>query len=158
MRVTLVCIGKIKEKFYKEAISEYLKRLSKYINLEIIELPDEKAPETLKPAEEEIVKINEGKRILKAVKGSVIIALAIEGQKMSSVQFSNFFSDNMVNGKSSFCFIIGGSLGLSREVLKTADYLISFSDMTFPHQLMRIIFLEQLYRANRIIKNEPYHK
>lgn len=159
MKVTIACVGKIKEKYFTDAIAEYSKRLSRYISLEITEVTDEKCPETLSDKEAEIVKNAEGERLLKAIKDtSFVIALAIDGKKYDSVGFSNLFSSSMVNGISHITFVIGGSLGLSDKVLKRADSKISFSDMTFPHQLMRVILLEQTYRAYRIIKNEPYHK
>lgn len=158
MRISIVCVGKIKEKYFSSAIDEYLKRLSKYVNLEIIEVSDEKAPETLSIAQEEIVKEQEGKRILKNIKEGFVIALAINGKMFSSEDFTAFISDKMVRGISHIYFIIGGSLGLHNEVIKRADYLLSFSKMTFPHQLMRVILLEQIYRTQKIMKNEPYHK
>jgi 23S rRNA (pseudouridine1915-N3)-methyltransferase len=159
MRVTIACVGKIKEKYFVDAIKEYSKRLSRYITLEIVEVADEKCPETLSDKEAEQVKAAEGERLLKAIKdGSYVIALAIDGKKYDSVGFSKLFSDGMVNGISHITFVIGGSLGLADKVLKRADSKMSFSDMTFPHQLMRVILLEQTYRAYRIIKNEPYHK
>lgn len=159
MKVTIACVGKIKEKYFTDAIAEYSKRLSRYITLEIAEVADEKCPETLSSKEEEQVKDSEGARLLKVIKeGSLVIALAIDGKKYDSVGFSGLFSEGMVRGVSHITFVIGGSLGLSDRVLKRADSKISFSDMTFPHQLMRVILLEQVYRAYRIIKNEPYHK
>lgn len=159
MKVTVACVGRIKEKYFTDAINEYAKRLSRYITLEIAEVADEKCPETLSDKEAEAVKAAEGARLLKVIKsGSYVIALAIDGKKYDSVGFSRLFSDSMVSGISHITFVIGGSLGLSKEVLDRADRKISFSDMTFPHQLMRVILLEQVYRAYRIIKNEPYHK
>ncbi len=159
MKVTVACVGKIKEKYFTDAINEYAKRLSRYITLEIAEVADEKCPETLSDKEAEAVKAAEGARLLKVIKpGSHVIALAIDGKKYDSMEFSRLFSDSMVGGISHITFVIGGSLGLSKEVLSRADGRISFSDMTFPHQLMRVILLEQIYRAYRIIKNEPYHK
>lgn len=158
MKIVIVCVGKIREKYFRDAVLEYSKRLGKYVNLEIVEVADEKAPETLSGAEEEIVKNKEGEKIFKSVKKGYNVALALEGQKMTSVGFSEFISRSMVRGINQINFIVGGSLGLSDNVLKTADVLLSFSDMTFPHQLMRVILLEQIYRAYRIIHNEPYHK
>ena len=159
MKITIACDGKIKEKYFADAIAEYSKRLSRYVTLEIAEVADEKCPESLSSKEELAVKEAEGERLLKAIKeDSLIIALAIDGKKYDSVGFSRFFADNMVGGVSHITFVIGGSLGLSHKVLKKANGKISFSDMTFPHQLMRVILLEQIYRAYRIIKNEPYHK
>ncbi len=158
MKIVVVCVGKIKEKYFRDAVSEYSKRLGKYVNLEIIEAADEKAPENLSGAEEEIVKGKEGERVLRALKGGYTVVLAIGGKKMTSVEFSDFIRKSMVRGISQINFVIGGSLGLSKSVLESADILLSFSDMTFPHQLMRVILLEQIYRAQRIMKNEPYHK
>lgn len=158
MKVTIVCVGKIKEGFFRDAIEEYKKRLSKYITLEIIEVADEKAPEGLSKALENEVKAKEGSKILKVLKDGFKVALAINGKQMKSELFAQFFEKSMVNGISHIYFIIGGSLGLSDEVLKNADLLLSFSEMTFPHQLMRVILLEQIYRAQRIMKGEPYHK
>ena len=159
MKITVACVGRIKEKYFTAAIEEYSKRLSRYIKLEIAEVADEKCPEALSKKEEEIVKNNEGERLLKVIKeDSCVIALAIDGKKYDSVGFSELFSGSMVKGISHITFVIGGSLGLSDRVLERADSKISFSDMTFPHQLMRVILLEQIYRAYRIIKNEPYHK
>lgn len=158
MKISVICVGKIKEKYFIDAINEYAKRLSKYINLNIIEVNDEKCPESLSEAEEENVKIAEGSRILNKIKDGYVVALAIDGKQMKSEELSAFISDKMVRGVSHIYFIIGGSLGLSNEVLNTADFKLSFSKMTFPHQLMRVVLLEQIYRAERIMKNEPYHK
>lgn len=159
MRVTIACVGRIKEKYFTDAIKEYSKRLSRYVTLDIAEVADEKCPETLSAKEAEAVKDAEGERLMKVIKpGSYVIALAIEGKKYDSPGFSRLFSDSMVGGVSHITFVIGGSLGLSSGVLNRADSKISFSDMTFPHQLMRVILLEQIYRVFRIIKNEPYHK
>lgn len=158
MKITIACVGKIKEKYFTDAIKEYSKRLSKYVDLVITEVPDEKAPENMSNAQMVKVKEIEGERLLKVVKDSFVVALAIDGKKLASEGFSEFVSDKMVRGVSHITFVIGGSLGLSDEVLKRADYKLSFSDMTFPHQLMRVVLLEQIYRAYRIMKNEPYHK
>lgn len=158
MKISIICVGKIKEKFFALAIDEYLKRLSKYAKVNIIEITDEKAPENLSPMQEEIVKNKEGEKILKNIKDEFVIALCIDGNSFDSVQFANFIQKNMNNGISHISFIIGGSLGLSKNVIKRANFKISFSKMTFPHQLMRIILLEQIYRAQKILKNEPYHK
>lgn len=158
MKITIACVGKVKEKYFTDAIKEYTKRLSKYINLDIAEVADEKAPENMSNAQVIKVKETEGERLLKVFKDSFVVALVINGEKLTSEGFSEFISDKMVRGISHITFVIGGSLGLSNEVLKRADYKLSFSDMTFPHQLMRVILLEQIYRACRIMKNEPYHK
>ena len=159
MKVSIVCVGRLKEKYWQMAVDEYSKRLSKYVKLDIIEVSDEKAPETLSPAQELIVKKTEGEKILKNIKsGAYVIALAIDGKMMGSEELSNFLNETMVRGAGHIVFVIGGSLGLSDEVLQRADYKLSFSKMTFPHQMMRVILLEQFYRAIKIMKNEPYHK
>lgn len=159
MKITLITVGKIKEKYFTDAIKEYAKRLSRYCKLEIIELEDEKTPDRASEAEERQIKEKEGERILKAIKdGSYTIALAIEGKKKASEQLAAEIERLGIQGKSHISFIIGGSLGLDERVLKRADEWLSFSDMTFPHQLMRVILLEQIYRSYRIIQNEPYHK
>lgn len=158
MKITIACVGKIKEKYFTDAINEYAKRLSRYVTLNIAEVPDEKAPENMSPAQMEQVKEIEGERLNKVIKDGYVVALAINGKKMTSESFADFISDTMVKGASHITFVIGGSLGLSDKMLKRADFKLSFSDMTFPHQLMRVVLLEQIYRANRIMKNEPYHK
>ncbi len=158
MKISIICVGKIKEKFFNLAIDEYLKRLSKYAKINIIEVLDEKAPENISLAEEEIIKQKEANKILKNIKDEFVVALCIDGKQLDSIEFSNFIQKNMNNGISHILFIIGGSLGLHSSVLERANFKISFSKMTFPHQLMRVILLEQIYRAERILKNEPYHK
>lgn len=159
MKITIICVGKIKEKFYQEAIKEYSKRLSRYTKLDIVEVADEKTEEQSTEVEINIVKDKEGERILKAIKDDgYVVCLAIEGKQLDSVELSEKMSNLFVTGKSNIYFIIGGSLGLSNDVLKRADMKLSFSKMTFPHQLMRVILLEQIYRGFRIMNNEPYHK
>jgi 23S rRNA (pseudouridine1915-N3)-methyltransferase len=159
MKITLLTVGKIKEKYFTDAIKEYSKRLSRYCKLEIIEVADEKTPDKASEALEEQIKEKEGKRLLSYLKeDAYVIALAIEGKMLTSVELANKIEKLGVSGKSHIIFVIGGSLGLSKEVLKKADYLLSFSPMTFPHQLMRVILLEQIYRSYRIMMNEPYHK
>lgn len=159
MRITLICVGKLKEKYLIQGVEEYVKRLGRYCTMELIELPDEKTPDNASEAMENIIKKKEGERILKALKeDSYCIALAIEGNMLSSEELADKINSLGISGKSHISFVIGGSLGLSLEVLKRADYKLSFSRMTFPHQLMRMILLEQIYRAYRIISNEPYHK
>jgi 23S rRNA (pseudouridine1915-N3)-methyltransferase len=159
MNITVISVGKLKEKYLKEAIQEYSTRLTKYCKLDIIEVSDEKAPENMSAAEEDIVKLKEGQAILKHIKDDAyVVALAIQGKQLSSEKFAALISDLGLRGKSNIAFVIGGSLGLSEEVLKRADYHLSFSAMTFPHQLMRVILLEQVYRGFRIMKGEPYHK
>ncbi|WP_313526552.1 23S rRNA (pseudouridine(1915)-N(3))-methyltransferase RlmH [Anaerotignum sp.] len=159
MRVTVVCVGKLKEAYWRGAVDEYSKRLSRYLKLEIVELPDEKAPETMSPAQEDEVRQKEGLRILKVIKEDAFaVALAIEGKSLSSEDLATFMEEKAVRGVSHIVFIIGGSLGLSDEVMKRADFALSFSPMTFPHQMMRVILLEQIYRAEKINRKEPYHK
>lgn len=158
MKINVICVGKIKEKYFTMAIDEYFKRLGKYVKLSIIEVDDEKAPDNLSPKDELIIKKKEGVRILKKIKTDFVVSLDINGKTFDSVEFSNFFVSNMTNGVSSISFIIGGSIGLYDEVLKASNLLLSFSPMTFPHQLMRVILLEQIYRSFRIIGGEPYHK
>lgn len=159
MKISLICLGKLKEKYLKMGIDEYSKRLGRYCTLEIIQLPDEKTPDNASDATNNAIKKKEGERILRSIKdGSYCIVLAIEGKMLSSEELADNMEKLCVTGKSHISFIIGGSLGLSDEVLNRADYQLSFSKMTFPHQLMRVIFLEQIYRAYRIINNEPYHK
>lgn len=159
MNISLITVGKIKEKYLKDAINEYSKRLSRYCKLEIIELQDEKTPDNASGKEELQIKAKEGEAILKSIKDNMfVVALAIEGKMLSSEEFADFIKDAGIKGNSSIAFIIGGSLGLSKEVLNRADYKLSFSKMTFPHQLMRVILLEQVYRGFRINYGEPYHK
>lgn len=159
MKISLICVGKLKEKFLTMGIDEYKKRLGRYCTLDIIELPDEKTPDNAGPAMEEAIKKKEGDRILRALKDdSYCIALAIKGNSLSSEELADHLDKQFILGKSHISFIIGGSLGLSDEVLKRVDFQLSFSRMTFPHQLMRLILLEQIYRAYRIMNNEPYHK
>lgn len=159
MRITVVAVGKLKEKFYTEAVSEYAKRLSRYCKLEIIQTPDEKTPDQASQALERQIREKEGERILAGIKeGAYVIALAIEGSTLDSVELSDKINSLGVSGISHIVFVIGGSLGLSDLVLKRSDYKLSFSRLTFPHQLMRVILLEQVYRGFRIMNGEPYHK
>ncbi|MCC3870018.1 23S rRNA (pseudouridine(1915)-N(3))-methyltransferase RlmH [Terrisporobacter mayombei] len=159
MRISIVCVGKIKEKYLKLGIDEFSKRLSKYCKLEVIELDDEKAPENLSDKEMLMIKDKEGKKILSKIKdNSHVIALAIDGKNLSSEELADTIDSLGVRGTSHIVFVIGGSLGLSDEVLRRANYKLSFSKMTFPHQLMRLILLEQIYRSYRINNGEPYHK
>lgn len=159
MKITIVCVGKIKETYFTMGIEEYKKRLSKYCKLEIIEVLDEKTPEKASEAEELQIKQKEAERLKKYVKeGAYVIALAIQGDQLDSIQFAQKIQKIGVDGKSHIIFIIGGSLGLEDGILKQSDFLLSFSKMTFPHQMMRMILLEQVYRGYRIINGEPYHK
>lgn len=159
MKITILAVGKVKESYFRDGIAEYLKRLSKYAKMEVIEVNDEKTPDNASEKEELLIKQKEGGRLLKSMKeDAYTIALAIDGKKIDSVSFSDKIDKLGVSGTSHIQFVIGGSLGLADEVLKKADMKLSFSDMTFPHQLMRLILCEQIYRSYRIIHNEPYHK
>ncbi|MCY9150893.1 23S rRNA (pseudouridine(1915)-N(3))-methyltransferase RlmH [Bacillus haynesii] len=159
MNISIVAIGKLKEKYLKQGIDEYIKRLSAYAKVDIIEMPDEKAPENLSDQDMKIVKDKEGERILSKISPDAhVIALAIEGKMKSSEELADNMDRLATYGKSKVNFVIGGSLGLSDAVLKRANEKLSFSRMTFPHQLMRLILLEQVYRAFRINRGEPYHK
>lgn len=159
MNINIICVGKVKESFYRDAISEFTKRLSKYCKVNIYEVADEKTPDKASEAEENKILLKEGERIQKHMKeDDYVFALAIEGKKYDSVSFANEIEKLGIQGNSTIDFIIGGSLGIDANIKKRADRLISFSDMTFPHQLMRVILLEQIYRGFRIINNEPYHK
>ena len=159
MEIRIVTVGKIKEKYLKDAIAEYSKRLSKYCKLEIIEVADEKTPDAASETVERQIRQKEGERILKHIKeDSYVITLEIGGAMLDSVAFAKKIENLGVQGKSHITFIIGGSIGLGEEVLKKSDYALSFSKMTFPHQLMRVILLEQIYRSYRINFSEPYHK
>ncbi len=159
MNISIITIGKLKEKYLKLGIDEYLKRLSTYAKVDVIELPDEKAPENLSEIEMEQVKDKEGERILAKISDDThVIALAIEGKMKSSEQLAKDLDQLATYGKSKIAFIIGGSLGLSKQVMNRSNDTLSFSKMTFPHQLMRLILLEQVYRAYRINRGEPYHK
>ena len=160
MNISIVSVGRIKEKYFKDAISEYEKRLKPYVKLKIFEVNDEKAPENLSKKELEIVKDREADRILKKIKeNSYIISLEIEGKSLSSEKFSKLIKDQMTYGMGKdLVFVIGGSNGLSKKISDKADYKLSPSKMTFPHKLMRLILIEQIYRAYKIINNEPYHK
>lgn len=159
MQITIISVGKLKEKYLVEGISEYLKRLSSYARMEIIEIADEKAPENLSFAEEQQVKKKEGERILAKISSDTyVIALAIEGKQRTSEDLATMMNSLGTYGKSRITFVIGGSLGLSEDVMKRANDKLSFSKMTFPHQLMKLILVEQIYRSFRIIKGEPYHK
>lgn len=159
MKMTIACVGKIKEKFYTMAVDEYVKRLSAYANIEIKQVEDEKTPDNASPAQEEQIKNTEAQRLMKVINSSsYVITLDIGGKQLDSVELSRFIDDTLTRGSSHLTFVIGGSLGLGAEVKKRADFSLSFSKMTFPHQLMRVILLEQLYRAQRISHNQPYHK
>ena len=159
MKITLVTVGKIKEKFFEDAMAEYSKRLSRYCKLEIIQVADEKTPDKASDVVETQIKDKEGERILANIKDDAyVIALAIEGKMLDSEELAEKIGQLGVSGVSQIVFVIGGSLGLSKNVMKRADYALSFSRMTCPHQLMRVILLEQIYRGYRILNNQPYHK
>ena len=159
MKITVITVGKIKEKYLRDAIAEYAKRLSRYCKLEIIEVADEKTPDQASETVEEQIRDKEGERILKYIRDDMyVITLEIGGKMVSSEELADKINMLGIRGQSSVAFVIGGSIGLGREVLKRSDYALSFSKMTFPHQLMRVILLEQVYRSYRIINREPYHK
>lgn len=159
MKITLLTVGKIKEKYFTEAVKEYSKRLSRYCKLEIIEVADEKTPDRASEHEENLIRAKEGERLRKYMKdGAYVISLAIQGKQYSSETFSKKIHDLGLQGESHIIFIIGGSIGIQQEILDQSRELISFSKMTFPHQMMRVILLEQIYRAYRIMNGEPYHK
>ena len=159
MKITLITVGKIKEKYLKDAIAEYSKRLSRYCKLEIIEVADEKTPDNASETEADGIRDKEGERILKYVKDDAyVVTLEIKGKLLTSEELAEKIDKLGIQGTSHIIFIIGGSIGLGKEVLKRSDYALSFSKMTFPHQLMRVILLEQIYRSYRIISHEPYHK
>lgn len=159
MKITILTVGKIKEKFFEQAVAEYSKRLSRYCKLEIIQVADEKTPDGASETVEEQIKEKEGNRILAQIKeDAYVIALAIEGKMLDSVELSEKLEKLGISGVSHIVIVIGGSLGLSKEVMQRADFSLSFSKMTFPHQLMRVIALEQIYRAYRIMNHQPYHK
>lgn len=159
MKITILTVGKVKEKFYRQAIEEFEKRLSRYCKLDIIEVNDEKTPDNASEKEELMIKEKEGERLLRYIRDTdYVCALAIEGKQIDSLELSAKINQLGISGISSIVFIIGGSLGLAERILKRADYKLSFSKMTFPHQLMRVILLEQVYRSFRIMNGEPYHK
>ena len=159
MKITVITVGKIKEKYLEDAIAEYSKRLSRYCKLEIIQVADEKTPDRASEVVETQIKDKEGERLLSHIKDTAyVVALAIEGKMISSEELAELIDGLGVRGESHIQFVIGGSLGLSKKVMKRADYALSFSKMTFPHQLMRVILLEQIYRSYRIVNGEPYHK
>lgn len=159
MKITLITVGKIKEKYLKDAISEYTKRLGKYCRLEIIEVEDEKTAEHAKDGLDELVRAREACRIIRYIRqDAFVITLEISGKQLSSEELAEKIEALGIQGKSHIIFIIGGSIGLGKEVLEKSDFALSFSRMTFPHQLMRVVLLEQIYRSFRIINGEPYHK
>lgn len=159
MKVTIIAVGKLKEKYLKQGIEEYTKRLKKYTNFTIVEVADEQAPENLSQSEMTAVKEKEGVRILSKVKETdYVYTLVIQGKKVSSEEIAQSMDQAMLHGKSSLVFVIGGSLGLSEEVIKRSDEQLSFGNITLPHQLIRLVLSEQIYRGFRIMRGEPYHK
>lgn len=159
MSIKIIAVGKLKEKYLKSGIDEYLKRMKSYSKVEIVEVPDEQAPENLSDKDLEIVKTKEGERILSKIKKEdFVINLEIGGKLLSSEELAELIEKSQLDGRDSIVFIIGGSNGLSKEVIQRGDFSLSFSKMTFPHQLMRLILIEQVYRGYRIINNHPYHK
>ncbi|NMM96846.1 50S rRNA methyltransferase [Bifidobacterium sp. DSM 109960] len=159
MQIDIICVGKVKEQYLRDAIAEYSKRLSRYCKLNILEVADEKTPEHASEGVERQIKAKEGERIAKHIKpGAYVIALAIDGQQVTSEGFARKIDQLGIQGVSHIQFVIGGSIGMDDEILRKANYKLSFSKMTFPHQLMRVILLEQVYRAYKINAHEPYHK
>ena len=159
MNITIIAVGKLKEKYLEHAIDEYKKRLGRYCKLDIIEVPDEKTPDNASEKEEDQIRDREGKRIMSKIRDNAfVIAMDLKGKSLSSVEFSELLDNCGTYGNSNIMFVIGGSLGISEEVLKRADYKLCFSKMTFPHQLFRVMLMEQIYRGFRISNGEPYHK
>ncbi|MGW9920059.1 23S rRNA (pseudouridine(1915)-N(3))-methyltransferase RlmH [Staphylococcus hominis] len=159
MKITILAVGKLKEKYWKQAIAEYEKRLGAYSKIEMIEVPDEKAPETMSDKEIEKVKEKEGQRLLAKIKPqATVITLEIQGKMLSSEGLAKELQQRMTQGQSDFVFVIGGSNGLHQDVLNRSNYALSFSKMTFPHQMMRVVLIEQVYRAFKIMRGEAYHK
>lgn len=159
MHIDIICVGKVKEQYLRDAIAEYSKRLGRYCKLNILEVADEKTPEHASEGVERQIKAKEGERIAKHIKpGAYVIALAIDGQQVTSEGFARKIDQLGIQGVSHIQFVIGGSIGMDDAILRQANYKLSFSKMTFPHQLMRVILLEQVYRAYKINAHEPYHK
>lgn len=159
MKIRILCVGKLKEKYMREAVEEYRKRLTRYVNIEFVEVADEKTPDGASPKEEKKIRDSEGERLLKHIgENDHVVVLALDGQMYDSVDFSKKLNEYGLTGKSTVDYVIGGSLGLGEAVFARADESVSFSKMTFPHQLMRVILLEQIYRGYRIMRGEPYHK
>lgn len=158
MTVRILCVGKLKERYFEDACAEFQKRLGRFCNFEIVEVPDEKAPESLHPKDELLVLDKEGKRLMRAIgEKDFVVALAIDGRQMTSEAFAAFLEEKEIEARP-LTFVIGGSLGLSNEVYACADMRLSFSKMTFPHRIARLLLLEQLYRGFKIRRNEAYHK
>ncbi len=159
MNISVICVGKLKEKYWTQAVAEYAKRLSGYCSLDIVELKEARLPDRAGPAEEQAVKEAEGAEILKRLRDNMyVITLEVKGKELSSEKLAEKIDSLAVGGRSNIAFVIGGSLGLSEEVSKRSDFRLSFSQMTFPHQMMRVILLEQIYRSFKILRGETYHK
>ena len=159
MHISIIAVGKVRESYLTQGMAEYLKRLQRYATVSIVEVAEEQVPESLSPAEQTQALTREGERLLKAAReGQYLIALAIQGRPFTSEEFAGHLQQLGVNGQSDLALLIGGSLGLSDEVLRRADLLLSFGKFTFPHQVMRLLLLEQIYRGFKIIRGEPYHK
>lgn len=159
MNISVICVGKLKERYWSDAVAEYSKRLKSYCSLDIVELKESRLPDKAGPAEELAVKESEGSEILKKIKDNMyVITLEVKGKMLSSEKLAAKIENLGIDGVSNIAFVIGGSLGLSEAVSRRADFKLSFSEMTFPHQMMRVVLLEQIYRSFKIIKNETYHK
>lgn len=159
MKITIACVGKVKEKYYRDAVAEYAKRLGSYCRLEFIEVEDEKTPEEASLLQEEQIKEKEARRLLEKIREDAFVCtLEITGKRFTSEGMAEWMEQLAVRGTSHIVFLIGGSLGLHESVRKRSNLAMSFSDMTFPHQLMRVILIEQIYRSFRIINHQPYHK
>ena len=159
IRMTVLAVGNLKESYWREAAGEYQKRLSRFCRLELKQVAEERAPESLSPAQEQQVMEKEGERLLRAVaENAFVIALTVDGRRLSSPELAEFVQARMTEGKSHICWIIGGSLGLSPAVRRRADYCLSLSELTMPHQLCRVFLLEQIYRVFKILAGETYHK
>ena len=159
MNISVICVGKLKERYWSDAVAEYSKRLKSYCSLDIVELKESRLPDKAGPAEELAVKEAEGREILKKIKDNMyVITLEVKGKMLSSEKLAAKIENLGIDGVSNIAFVIGGSLGLSEAVSRRADFKLSFSEMTFPHQMMRVVLLEQIYRSFKIIKNETYHK
>lgn len=159
MNINIIAVGKIKEDFFRNACAEYAKRMSRFCKLQVVEVPDEPMSDRPSESEKQAILQKEGEKILRAVKNTdVLISLCVEGKQMASEAFAEFFSEECIKGANTFTFIIGGSLGLFEEIKQQSKLKLSFSPMTFPHQLMRVVLMEQIYRAFKINANESYHK
>ena len=159
MKLTLITVGKLKEKYWREAVKEYEKRLSKYANVSLIEIKDEQEPNNASAKDIEIIKNKEAERILSKIKPNQhVVTLEIGGKEHSSESFAKQYNNCKTQGKSNVVFVIGGSNGIGEDVLKRSNESISFGKMTYPHQMMKVILLEQLFRVNKILNNEAYHK